>query len=145
MPDPSTNFLNVHEWAYGATEVLHILSLTLAVGLIAVVDLQLLGVDIGRASSSRLQRAAATGSVIGLVLAITTGLMVLSTDPIRYVEHPTMRFKLVVLAAAIAFNYAVHTRVARGDYSPAVRRAVGATSLLLWVAVVFSGIFYAFT
>lgn len=145
MLDTSNNFLNVHEWAYGATEVLHILSLAIAIGLIVVVDLRLLGVNIGGASSSRLQRATAAGSLIGLVVAITTGFMVLSTDPIRYFNHPTMRFKLIVLAAAIVFHYSVHARVAKGEHRPAVRRTVAATSLLLWITVVFSGIFYAFT
>lgn len=145
MYDASTNFLNVHEWAYGATEVAHIVSLVAAIGFIALVDLRLLGFTIGQASSSRLKRATAVGSLIGLVAAITTGLMVFSTDPVRYFNHPTMRFKLVVLIAAIVFNYSLHGRVAGGEYPPIVRRAVAAVSLLLWVTVVFSGIFYAFT
>jgi hypothetical protein len=56
-----------------------------------------------------------------------------------------MRFKLIVLVVAIVFNYSVHARVAGGDYPPAVQRAVASISLLLWVTIVFSGIFYAFT
>jgi hypothetical protein len=42
--DTSTNFLNVHEWAYGATEAVHILSLAVGIGPIALVDLRPLGV-----------------------------------------------------------------------------------------------------
>ena len=145
MYDTSGNFLNVHEWAYGATEIVHILSLVLAIGLIALVDLRLLGVPVGQATSGRLMRATAVGSLIGLVLAITTGFMVFSTDPIRYFNHPTMRFKLIALVVAIAFNYSVHSRVARGDYPAGISRAVASISLILWVTIVFSGIFYAFT
>jgi len=145
MYDTSNNFLNVHEWAYGATEVVHILSLSLAIGFIALVDLRLLGFQVGSATSARLARATAVGSLMGLVVAITTGFMVFSTDPVRYFNHPTMRFKLIALVVAIAFNYSVHTRVARGDYSPTIRRAVASISLLLWVTIVFSGLFYSFT
>ena len=145
MYDASTNFLNVHEWAYGLTEVAHILSLAVAIGLIALVDLRLLGVGISGSTPARLARATTLGSLIGLVVAVTSGLMILSTDPIRYVAHPAMRLKLILLLVALAFNYTIHARVARGSHAPAVSRSVAMVSLVLWVSTVFSGIFYAFT
>jgi len=145
MFDPSTNFLNVHEWAYGVTEIIHILSMTAAIGFIALIDLRLLGLRIGGATSERLLRVTAIGTLIGLVIAITTGFLVFSTDPIRYFEHPTMRLKIAALVVAIVFNYTIHTRAARGGYLPGVQRAAAALSLLLWVTVVFGGIFYAFS
>jgi hypothetical protein len=145
MYDPSTNFLNVHEWAFGLTEVAHILSLAVGVGLIALVDFRLLGVGIVSANPARLLRATTQGSLIGLVVAITSGVLILSTDPIRYLQHPTMRLKLILLVVALVFNYTVHGRAARGEYSPMVGRSVAAASLLLWVTLVFCGIFYAFT
>ena len=145
MYDPSTNFLNVHEWAYGLTEIAHILSLAVGIGLIAFVDLRLLGFGLVGATPARLMRAPTLGSLIGLVVAVTTGLMILSTDPIRYFRHPAMRLKLILLVVALVFNYTVHGRAARGGYSPLLGRRVAAMSLLLWVTVVFSGIFYAFT
>ena len=145
MYDASNNFLNVHEWAYGATEVVHILSLAVAIGFITLVDLRLLGFDVGDASSARLLRATAVGSLIGLVVAITTGFMVFATDPVRYFNHPTMRFKLATLLVAIIFNYSIHVRVARGDFPLAIRRVVASVSLLLWLTIVFSAIFYSFT
>jgi type III secretory pathway component EscS len=143
--DTSTNFLNVHEWAYGLTEIAHILSLAVGVGLIALVDLRLLGVGVGRASAERLWRATAVVSLMGLIVAVTTGLMIFSTDPIRYFQHPTMRFKLVLVLVALAFNYTVHSRVARGRYPRLAVSSVAVLSLVMWVTVVFSGIFYAFT
>ena len=102
MYDTSTNFLNVHEWAYGVTEIVHILSLAVGIGLIALVDLRLLGVGIERVSAERLWRATAVASLIGLAVAVTTGLMIFSTDPIRYYQHPTMRFKVGLVMVALA-------------------------------------------
>jgi len=145
MYDTSANFLNVHEWAYGLTEVAHILSLAVGIGLIALVDLRLLGVGLLAASPARLARATMLASLIGLIIALTSGLMILSTDPIRYVAHPTMRLKLVLVVIALAFNYTIHARVVRGDYLPAVGRSVAVVSLTLWLSIVFCGIFYAFT
>lgn len=145
MSDASANFLNVHEWAYGVTEVAHIGSLAIAIGFIAVVDLRLLNQGIVHATPARLLRATAIGTLIGLVVAITTGFMIFSTDPARYFAHPLMRLKLVLLLVALAFNYTVHSQAARGNRSRAVCRTVAVVSLSLWIAVVFSGIFYAFT
>jgi len=143
--DTSTNFLNVHEWAYGLTEVAHILSLAVSIGLIALVDLRLLGVGPRHVTPARLVRATAIGTVIGLVTAVTSGLLIASTDPVRYFNHPTMRLKLAAVVAGLIFNYALHNRVARGAYSPAAGRIVAVLSLGVWTTAVFGGIFYAFT
>ena len=145
MYDTSANFLNVHEWAYGLTEVAHIVSLAVGIGLIALVDLRLLGVGLCAASPARLARATTLASLVGLIVAVTTGLMIFSTDPIRYVAHPTMRLKLVMVLVALAFNYTIRARVVRGGHLPAVGRSVAAVSLMLWMSIVFGGIFYAFT
>ena len=145
MSEASANFLNAHEWAYGMTEVAHIVSLAMAIGLIAVVDLRLLNRGIVHATPGRLLRATAIGTLIGFIVAITTGFMIVSTDPARYFAHPTMRLKLVLLLVALGFNYTIHSRVARGSRSRVVCRSVAVVSLALWMSVVFSGIFYAFT
>ena len=145
MPDASANFLNVHEWAYGVTEVAHIVSLAMAIGLIAVVDLRLLNQGIVQATPGRLLRATVIGTLTGFVVAITTGFMIFSTDPVRYFAHPTMRLKLILLLVGLGFNYTIHSHVAHDGRSPVVCRSVAVVSLALWIAVVFSGIFYAFT
>lgn len=143
--DTSTNFLNVHEWAYGVTEVSHILSLAVGIGLIALVDLRLLGLGVERATAERLWRATAVASLMGLAVAVTTGLMIFSTDPIRYLDHPAMQFKVVLIVVALAFNYTIHGRAARGVYSHTASSIVAMVSLGMWVVIVFSGIFYSFT
>ena len=145
MSETSANFLNAHEWAYGMTEVAHIVSLAMAIGLIAVVDLRLLNRGIVHATPGRLLRATAIGTLIGFIVAITTGFMIVSTDPARYFAHPTMRLKPVLLLVALGFNYTIHSHVARGSRSRVVCRSVAVVSLALWMSVVFSGIFYAFT
>ena len=145
MYDTSANFLNVHEWAYGLTDVAHVLSLALSIGLISLVDLRLLGVGARHVTPARLLRATAIGTVIGLVTAVTSGLAILSTDPVRYLNHPTMRLKLLLVIVGLVFNYTVHNRVARGNYSPAAGCLVAALSLTVWTTTVFGGVCYAFT
>ena len=145
MYDPSTNFLIVHEWAYGLTEVVHILSLAIGVGLIAVVDLRVLGIGPVQATPERLLRSTAVGTVIGLVLAVTSGLLIASTDPIRYANHPTMQLKLLLVVVGLTFNYTVHNRILRRNPGLAAARMAAVMSLFVWTGAVFGGIFYAFT
>ena len=124
MYDPSTHFLIAHEWAYGVTEVVHILSMAIGIGLISLVDLHLLGVNLGGATGERLLRGTAAGTVAGLVLAIASGLLISSTDPVRYFSHPTMRLKLMLVVIGVAFNYVVYDRVVR-EASPLEPNALG--------------------
>ena len=145
MFDSSTHFLIAHEWAYGLTEIFHIVSMAVGIGLIALVDLRVLGAGILLASPQRLLRATMMASMVGLIVAITSGFLILSTDPVRYFNHPTMRLKLLLIVVALVFNYAVHNRLVSGGYSRVTSRCVAAGSLAIWVTIVFSGIFYAFT
>ena len=145
MFDSSTHFLIAHEWAYGLTEIFHIVSMAVGIGLIALVDLRVLGAGILLASPQRLLRATMMASMVGLIVAITSGFLILSTDPVRYFNHPTMRLKLLLIVVALVFNYAVHNRLVSGGYSRVTSRGVAAGSLAIWVTIVFSGIFYAFT
>ncbi len=123
---------------------MHIASLAVGIGLIFLVDLRLLGFGL-REAPQRLLRAVTVLSILGLVVAVTSGFMIFSTDPVRYLAHPTMRFKLIVLVIALVFNFVVHNPVARRDDPSWPGRAVAVLSLLLWLAVVFSGLFYSFT
>jgi hypothetical protein len=81
----------------------------------------------------------------GLFMVITSGLLILTTDPLRYYYNWAFRFKITCLLLGILYNYTIHRKVALSDPSPMVGRLVGALSLLLWVSVVFGGLFYAFT
>jgi hypothetical protein len=49
------------------------------------------------------------------------------------------------LLAGIVFNYTIHRRVALSGSSPAVARITGAVSLIIWITVIFCGLFFSFT
>ena len=143
--DPTTNFLNVHEWSYGVTECIHIASFALSIGTIAAVDLRLMGVTIGKTTAARLARELAPWTLAGLVIVILTGLLIFATDPLRYYYHPTIRLKIECLVVAIVYNYTVHRLATRSSASLMFGRLVAVGSIALWVTVVFCGLFYAFT
>lgn len=136
--------MNTVEWLFAAMECVHIGSFALSIGTIAMVDLSLLGGGVKGRTPAQMLRATELWTMAGLAIVITAGLAIFSSDPLRYYYSPTFRFKIWVLLAAIVFNYTIHRKVALKGASPAASKLTGAISLLLWVTIVFSGLFFAF-
>ena len=142
--DPSTNPLNTNEWSFPLLEIIHIASFALSIGTIALVDLRLLGLGMGRRTSAQLLQDTGLWTQFGILVAAMSGIVLVSTDPASYLHNPAFRFKMGCLLVAILYNYTVHARVASSEHSRFAGRMAGAFSIALWVAVVFGGIFYAF-
>jgi len=143
--DPTTNPLNQIEWMFGFLECVHILSFAVAIGTIGLVDLRLLGAGPKGSAPAQILRDTTFWTIGGLACAITSGLLLFSTDPERYAANPAFRFKVVCLALALIYNYTVHRKVAGSKPSRIAGVLTGMLSLLLWIPVIFGGLFYAFT
>jgi hypothetical protein len=143
--DPASNPLNNNEWSFPLLEILHIAGFTLSIGTIAVVDLRLLGLGLLRHSAKELLRATAPWTLVGLVVMLTTGPAIFSSDPVMYLHNFSFKFKMMALLAAILYNYTIHRKVAlAGGPSAGAAVVTGAVSLALWISVVFGGLFIAF-
>lgn len=143
--DPATNPLNTTEWAFPFFECIHIASFAMSVGTIALVDLRLLGLGLRHQTAAQLVKDTMLWTLAGLIIVITSGLVIFTSDPLRYYYNPSFRFKVICLLIAVIYNYTVHRKVAMSKASPFVSVLVGGISLLLWVSIVFAGLFYAFT
>lgn len=143
--DPYTNPLNNNEWSFPLFECIHIAMFAMSVGTIALVDFRLLGITLRKYTAAQLLKATSLWTLIGLVVVITSGLVIATTDPLAYYYNPAFRYKMLMLVLAIVYNYTIHRKVAMSHAPAAVNVLVGSISLAMWVSVVFLGIFYAFT
>ncbi len=143
--DPSTNPLNNNEWSFPLLEIIHIASFAVAVGTITIVDLRLLGIGMRRQSSAELLKDTMPWTLIALAIVLISGPMIFSSDPNMYLNNPGFIFKMEALLVAIVYNYTIHRKVAKSNPSPMVGALVGGISLILWISVVFGGLFIAFT
>ncbi len=143
--DASTNPLNTVEWLFAAMECTHIGAMALSIGTIAMVDMSLLGIGIKGRTAAQITRAMETWTAAGFILVITAGLALFSSDPLRYYYSPTFRFKMLLMLAGIIFNYSVHRRVAIKGSTPLVAKVTATFSLVIWLSVIFGGLFFAFT
>jgi hypothetical protein len=142
--DPSTNPLNNNEWAFPLLEIIHIASFAMSVGTIAIVDLRLLGLGMRGQTPAQLAKATQVWTLAGIFVVVTSGTLLVTTDPASYFYNPAFRFKMACLVAAVVNNYTVHLKVAMSQPPAFVRALTGALSMALWLSVVFGGIFYAF-
>jgi hypothetical protein len=142
--DLNANPLNSNEWAFPLTECFHITSSALSIGMIALVDLRLLGLAFKRQTAGQLVKDTWIWTLVGLIIVIISGLLIFSSDPIRYINNSGYVDKMILLVLAIIFNYTIHRKVAFSNPSPIVAKLVGAISLLLWISVPFGGIWISF-
>ena len=142
--DVANNPLNTNEWAFPVCEVLHILGFAIAIGTITMVDLRLLGIGLKKESAADLVKGTGPWTLGGLALVLISGPLIFSSDPYMYLRNASFRFKITMLVLAIIFNYTIHRWVALKHSSGALPVLAGSISLLLWISVVFGGIFIAF-
>jgi hypothetical protein len=142
--DLNANPLNSNEWAFPLTECFHITSFALSIGTIMLVDLRLMGLALKRSRPAQLVKDTGVWTLVGLIIVIFSGLLIFSSDPIRYIYNEGFQWKMIALVVAILYNYTVHRRVAMAGGSEGTQKLVGALSVLLWVLVPFGGIWISF-
>jgi hypothetical protein len=138
------NPLNESELSFPILECIHIVCFALSVGTIAIVDFRLLGLGMRHQTPAELLEDTWVWSLVGIVMMIFSGLLLFSSDPDMYAPNPAFNFKMAVLTLAILFNYTIRRKTASATVTPPYAKLVGLTSLTLWSAVVFGGIFIAF-
>lgn len=142
--DLNANPLNSNEWSFPLTECFHVASMSLCIGTIALVDLRLLGLGLVKQTTAQLVRGTELWTLAGFGIVIASGMLIFSSDPLKYLHSPPFRLKMTLLLLGIIYNYTLHRKVARSSPPSGVRFITAGFSLLLWSALVFSSIFIAF-
>ena len=143
--DPANNPLNNNEWSFPLFECIHIAAFALSVGTIAIVDLRMLGAGLRRYKPSQLAQDMSLWTLAGLIIVISSGLVIFTTDIFRYYYNWSFRYKIIALLVAIIYHYTIHRKAAMSNWTGAGGKLVAVVSLLLWISIVFAGLFYAFT
>ena len=137
--------LNSAEWVFALAECAHIGGFAVGVGTIALVDFRLLNLGFRSESPARILKYTELWTVIALLFVMFSGVALFLSQVDVYRVNLVFPIKMYVLAAALIYNFTIHRKVATmKDPPPAVCKLVAIVSLLLWVAVVFGGIFTGF-
>ncbi|HWK64086.1 MAG TPA: DUF6644 family protein [Rhizobiaceae bacterium] len=146
-------FIQLSDWAFPAVEVVHVIAIVLVYGVIAIVDLRLLGL----AGRTRRYADLAADSLqlvwIAFALAVVTGTLMFMAQATAYAKNPFFLTKMVFIALAginmLVMEFVIsRTRHEWGDGQrgiPVAARIAGALSLSFWTVVVVCGRWIGFT
>ncbi|MYA06742.1 MAG: hypothetical protein F4060_02720 [Holophagales bacterium] len=134
--------------AFFSSLVFHSIGMAFVAGIHVVTDLRILGVAPGVPRS--LMRRYLPVLWASLLVVTLSGLALLLAYPAKALTNPVFYFKLAAIAAALWIMRAVMRGVlgdSRHDPLPAPRKekVLAAVSLVLWVSVITSGRFLAYT
>jgi hypothetical protein len=126
----------------GGLSAIHLLGMTLITGGALVSNLRLLGALLASDDLITVTRSAARGIAVGLLISVPSGVLLFSARATEASVNPTFRIKMLLLASAAVFQFAVHSRVCRHGYGRVAERVTGAVALTLWVGVAAAGAYY---
>jgi hypothetical protein len=132
--------------AFSVIESVHVLSITLLVGTIAILDLRMLGLILREIRVSRIARAVLPLTWAGFVFMLTSGFLLFWAEAAKNYLNPAFRVKMVLLLLVglnpLIFHTTVYRRVTQWEIehrSPWRARAAACASLLLWGGVIVAG------
>jgi hypothetical protein len=133
-------------------EAIHVVGLALVFGMIAVIDLRLLGL----ASRGRRFRNMAADILkwtwLAFGITFVSGALMFSTNAVVYFHNPVFRAKMVLLLLAglnmAIFELTTGRSVEQWDSAPAAPiagKTAAVLSLVLWVSIIFLGRWIGFS
>ena len=135
----------IHEsfYLYNWIETTHVLTLMLSLGLLAVIDLRMLGWALPNVPAARVAQKLQWPMLIGFAVMIVTGILLFYAIPVRSAQSVWLRLKFILLIAAAVNALLFHRNLAAlGDAFTEVPRAlrIGAgLSLAFWAGIVTFG------
>lgn len=131
---------------YPIIETTHVLTLCLFLGMIALLDLRLVGVGLRGIPVSQVAGRLLPWALAGFALMALSGMLLFYSAPVRASRNIFFQIKMIMVALtginALLFHFTIYRRVADWDCDPAPpfrARLAGFCSLVLWSGVVVCG------
>jgi hypothetical protein len=144
---PFAQWLGASTWRIAWLLSVHLFGLTLLLGSVLVVSLNLLGLFQRLKPPERLRREVRPVLLTGLTMSMVTGVLIFTGGAQPYYEGYWFRLKMVLLAVTLLFHFTVYRAVSTapaGRLSTGTYRLTGAFMLALWFSVAWAGRAIAF-
>jgi len=133
-------------WIIPLVQTIHILSISIVLSSVAMLDLRLLGLAGKRVTISGMAERFLPWIWGALVVLALTGMILITGEPDRSLLNPAFQIKMALVVAAIVvtliFQHTVRRNAAFWDLSPARRRSARLTALIslaIWLAIAICG------
>jgi hypothetical protein len=132
--------------AFSVIESVHVLSITLLVGTISILDLRMLGILLREIPVTRIARAVLPLTWTGFAVMLMSGFLLFWAEAAKNYLNPAFRVKIVLLLLVglnpLIFHSTIYRRATEWEHqhrSPWHARAAACLSLLLWSGVIIAG------
>jgi hypothetical protein len=138
-------------YLFPVIESLHVLSITVMMGTIALVDLRLAGLINRERPVSQVLREVLPFTIGAFISSVITGALLFTSHVEQYMSNGPFIAKMVLMGVAgvniLIFHGATQRTIEQWDLGKPPLRAViaGSTSLILWIAIVACGRWIGFT
>lgn len=133
-------------WWFPLLNSLHVLGVTLMLGMLFMLDLRLMGLAATRYPVRVMSREMIPWTVAAFLVSVFTGLGMFITRASVHMQNPAFQWKLLLMLLAGCNMLLFHRRVFRrvdawnsGTPTPPAARMAAALSLVLWAGVMLSG------
>jgi len=127
-------------YAFPVLEVLHLMGLTLLLGVVLTLDLRLLGVGLRRQAAPVVVQSLSPAFWAGLALTLGSGTILFIGEPVKCFFNLAFWWKMGLLIVALAVQTLLFHRAAQAPRdSAAAGRLIAILSLVLWSGVGLAG------
>src|SRR5580692_2945231 len=127
-------------WLFPFVEVFHLLALALLGGTLILLNMSLLGLRFGSASTRELARELRPWMFGSIAVMLLSGFLLFSTEAVKMYGNWAFQLKMSFLLLALLFTLTIYRKVIEAPRSgTGVRWATALVSLLLWLGVGLGG------
>jgi hypothetical protein len=133
-------------WVFPIIETVHVLTITLLVGTVAIFDLRLLGVVLKNEPVSRVASQILPLTWAGFAVMFVSGFLLFWSEAAKSYANPAFRIKLLLLALVglnpLIFHFTIFQSVSEWNgrvVTPLRARLAAASSLTLWACIICAG------
>ena len=143
---PGSVALHESIWVYPIVESVHVLALSLFLGLAVLLDLRLMGASLSTTPVSQVIRRLGPWMVAGFAIMVLSGALLFYAAPVRTYFNIFFRLKMTFLLMVglnvAVFQFTISRTMQQWDLDirPPIRaRLAGGVSLALWAAIAVCG------
>jgi hypothetical protein len=143
---PLTSFLENQAWAVPTIQVMHILSISVVMAAVAILNLRVLGVIERGQSLGALTRRFVPPSIVAILVLAATGFLMIAAEPNRAIFRYVFWAKMGLIAAALVLSAAMLAALKSSGVwieprgaAPAPVKGLAVLGLILWLAIIVTG------
>jgi hypothetical protein len=144
-------FIQLSDWAFPSIESVHVIAITFVVGMIAVIDLRLIGIASKDRDVTEMLKESLVYVWIAFIIAFLSGSLMFVSAARSYAHNVPFLVKMALILLAGVNMLIFELITVRGAAAwtvkgpPRAARISGALSLTFWIAVVAFGRWIGFT